>query len=55
MLGIVTVGSMSRRSQLRPADVDNLKALIEFEDRPEASCQPELKKLKSIPLTGSLG
>lgn len=36
-------------SYLRPGDVDNLKALIEFEVNPEASSQLKSKKQKSTP------
>src|SRR5919199_3527279 len=37
------------RSNLRKGDVDNLKALIEFEAKPEASSPPKSKKRKSTP------
>jgi uncharacterized protein YjbI with pentapeptide repeats len=43
------------RSYLRPGDIDNLKALVEFESSAGASCQPESKKRKSTPRTGSKG
>jgi hypothetical protein len=36
-------------SNLRPGDVDNLEALIEFEVNPEASSQPKSKERKSTP------
>ena len=36
-------------SNLRLGDIDNLKALIEFGAKPEASSQPEPKKRKSTP------
>jgi DNA-binding XRE family transcriptional regulator len=39
-------------SNLRPGDVDNLKALLEFETKAVASCQPEINKRKSTPRTG---
>jgi uncharacterized protein YjbI with pentapeptide repeats len=40
------------RSYLRPGDIDNLKALLEFETEAAASCQPEIKKRKSTLRTG---
>jgi len=43
------------RSNLRPGDVDNLKALFEFKTRPKASSQSEPKKRNSRPSTGSKG